>query len=202
VNAAVAVTPRLRLAGSFGFALGGGLRRGLTGQALVGAEVPINRTFQWGVLGGVGYGRAEQQQTACDGGFSEGYCNVPSGYADHVRASYVQSTLQGYVVVRAPKVFDAAFGMRMSLLVMRFYEIDHEPSMLEGGPVSLEPFALARVGSARFRAGPELRYVGVVAQPTDAGRKLVVPDSFVIGIGISVLIGPLKEATPPTQPTE
>lgn len=202
VNASVAATSLLRLAGSFGFALGGGMREGLTGQLLVGAEVPINRIMQWGLLGGMGYGRVVQQHSACDGGFSEGYCVVPYGYANHVEASYVQSTLQGYVVVSAPKVVDAAFGMRMSVLAMRFHTIDHEPSDQGGAPVSLEPFALARVGGARFRVGPEVRYVGLVNQPRFAGRRLVVPDQFVMGFGLSVLLGPLKERPPPPRPLE
>jgi hypothetical protein len=200
---AVAATDLVRVGGTLSGAFQRSTRRGVYGELFAGVEHRAFRYLQYGLLASVGYGQVTDSKAACDGeGLNEGYCEKPSGYVDHVSARYWRYAAQGYIVLRAPRVVHGGAGLRLALLDMELSEFDNKGSTRPGSPVAVEPFLMVRVGWQRFQVGPELRYVAVVNDPHSDGKKLVLPDRFVIAFGVAVLLGPLKDRTPPIVPPE
>jgi hypothetical protein len=192
-NLAVAATDTIRVGGALSAAFDRDTRRGLFGELFAGAEPRVNHFLQYGLLASAGYGQVTDYMAACErGGHGEGVCLKPAGYVDHASARYWRYAAQAYVVLRAPRVVHGGAGLRTSLLAMEF-NTSEQPNTRGGLPITLEPFFMVRAGWKRLQFGPELRYVAVFNDPREAGKKVVLPDRFVIAIGVAVLLGPVGE---------
>lgn len=187
--AAVAVTDLVRVAGTVSGSWA--KRPGIYGEGLLGAEPRLNKLLQLGVLGGVGYGSVDAEHRRCreDEGGDDGFCFSPGNHVDQARATYVRYSLQTYLTVRAPKIVHGGAGLRVSLLDMHLHELDGLAVERRVLPVALEPFGFVRAGAPFFQAEIQLRYTGLMNQPHDLGRKVVVSDQFALMVGFRVVLG-------------
>jgi hypothetical protein len=186
--AAVAVTDQLRVAGSISGAFDRGRRRGIYGEALVGAEPMLTRGLQLGVLGGLGYGDVSAKHSACDG---DDNCisTAPSDAAEQVQAHYVRYALQAHLTYHARKILHVGGGLRVSLMDMRIDEVEQVQVRARGVPLALEPFAFVRGGWPFLQAETQFRYTGVLNSPRVQGERVVVSDHFTIVFGLRFVFG-------------
>jgi hypothetical protein len=187
-SATVALTDHVRLA------LGGvgaftAHRRGGYGDVLLGGEFRVARFIEVGGLGGVGYGAVRARHAYVDP-VDNAYSPVQDGYVDEVRGHYLRYALQGHVLLRAPKIVQGGGGLRLSLIDAAIDAVDDAPVSAHGRPVAIEPFGFVRVGQPWLQFEMQLRYTGVVHQPSYAGRDLFVPDRMTISLGLRVVLGP------------
>lgn len=202
LTAAASVSERIRLAGTFskGFVR---QREGLYGEALAGVEPSINSLLQYGILAGMGYGDVRAHHPHCPSNRgSDSFCFVPKGYVDDVSATYLRYAAQAHVVLHAPKIVHGGVGFRVSVMDMRFDEINERPAHSRGLPVALEPFVVGRVGNSRAQVEVQVRYTGIVNSPRFEGRKLVVPDQLTMAIGLRLVFGADDQATSLTRPQQ
>jgi hypothetical protein len=115
---------------------------------------------------------------------------VPHGYVDEASARYMRYALQGYLLWRAPKIGLGGGGVRLSVMDMRFREVNGEPSSTHGLPVAIEPFVFVRGGLPFFQVEVQVRYTGLLNEPHLGNRKLVVPDGLTYVAGLRFVLGP------------
>lgn len=188
-HAAVAVTERVRVAGSISGAFDRDRRQGIYGEALAGAEPMLTRGLQLGVLGGVGYGEVSAKHSACG---DEDMCisTAPRSAVEQVQADYVRYSLQAQLTYHAPLIVHAGGGLRVSLLDMRVNEVEEAIAHARGLPVAIEPFAFARAGWPFLQGEWQVRYTGVVNSPRVRGERVVVSDQVTFVLGLRMVFGP------------
>ncbi|HEX5656601.1 MAG TPA: hypothetical protein VFX59_05370 [Polyangiales bacterium] len=187
---AVAITDQLRLAGTLSGGFVRSQRRGLYGEALLGAEPMLSRLLQLGVLGGVGYGDVRTKHDACHDTHTDGVCLKPRDIVDQAQATYVRYSVQAYLAVHAPKIAHGGGGLRLALIDMHVHELDGHAVNVRARPIAIEPFFFGRVGLPFFQAEVQLRYSDLVNAPHDAGRRVIWADRLTLLVGARFVFGP------------